>query len=77
MGSVNFFCERRVRWDGTVWLKGKTYYDPKGKLADHRGATVKVENPHHPKYRDQDGRLYVYDMKDFLITSVLVKSELR
>lgn len=76
MSSVNFFCERGVRPDGTIWLKKKVYHDPKGKLMEYVGRTLKIENPHHPKYKDQ-GKLYVYDLSDFLITSVVVLSETR
>lgn len=76
MSSVNFFCERLVKSDGTIWLKHKVYYDPKNKLVEYAGRTVKLENPHHPKYANQD-RLFVYDLSDFLITSVRVLRDTR
>ena len=67
MGSVNFFCEREVKLDKTIWIKGKVYHDPGGKL--EAGRKVYVENPLHPNFKNQ-GRLYVYDQHKFLITYV-------
>lgn len=77
MSSVNFYCERQIKHDGTLRIKKKIYYDPRGLLStpERIGSTIKVENPHHPRYAGQEGKLYVYTMDDFLITSVVPVEE--